>query len=612
MNDPKRVDPPRQIVAQLQRALDLVRGLRRAPERGASPPATASADRSTGFRIDPAAMGPRPQIIDRRAVVIGLVLCGVVLAGTVYWKLTPDSGALRKQEEFQFSLAEPDIEKFRIEDPVRELIQERPEEAPDVAEEFEMPDIQITTEPVDVQVEQAVVRSPEISIDAPLVDLMSDEPSFEDAPLEISEVSDEVTFALAPIAADTAEPADIFSYSEPNPPSRPQKHFINRAAQPGRAMASIPRMFGDQDAPTIGRLGPADVNLFGERDFMRSMSRAGGVKARTSVDAALDWLARHQGPSGLWDAGQHDGEESASLAVTALSCLAFMGGGHTTRRGDYRLNVLKGLEAIRRHQEKDGHLRYQGSNLYTHAICTIALCEAYGRAGDPSLGEAAQKAVRFCEQAVNNDGGWRYSPQSGPSDTSVTAWFVQALKTAKLAHIKFDNALFSRGQSYVDSVTDQGASQASTGAVGYQFQPGQRYQSKPALTAAAMMIRQFSGLGTSNHLLRKAARLTRGQAPDWRRKDFYLWYYATYAMHNMGGEDRIWWNQRIRDILLANQSRSGDDAGSWDPKGDRWAKQGGRVYTTSLGALCLEVYYRYSEALNSFGTAPDLDELFFK
>mgnify|MGYP003344403264 FL=1 len=68
----------------------------------------------------------------------------------------------------------------------------------------------------------------------------------------------------------------------------------------------------------------------------------------------------------------------------------------------------------------------------------------------------------------------------------------------------------------------------------------------------------------------------------------------------------------IRDVLLENQSHEGDTAGSWDPDRDRWGKAGGRVYTTALGALCLEVYYRYSEALNSFGTAPDLDELFFE
>ena len=559
-------------------------------------------------------MGPRPQIIDRRALVLGLVISGVILGGTLAWKLTPDSGSLRKEEEFQFSIAEPELEEFKIEDPVRELIQEKPEEVPEVsAEDFEMPDIQITTEPVDVAVEQAVVKSPEIEIDAPLVDLLSEDLDFEDAPIEIFETSDEVAYALAPIAANSADVADVFAYDEPNPPSRPQKYFINRAPAPGRTLALLPKMFGDQDVPAIGTLGPADISLFGERDFMRTMTRAGGVKAKVSVDAALQWLALHQEPDGMWDASKHEGDDGAGLADTGLACLAFLGAGHTTRRGEYRLNVLKGLEAIQRHQEKDGHFKFRGANLYTHAIATIAVTEAYGRTGDKRLGESAQKAIRFCEQAVNADGGWRYAPREGTSDTSVTAWFLQALKTAKLAHVKYENALFSRGLSYIDSVTDQGASQNSSGAVGYTFEPGQRYQSKPALTAAAMMVRQFSGIGTTNHLLQKGARLTRQRPPEWRRgKDFYYWYYATYAMHNMGGEHRIWWNQRIRDTLLANQVRSGDNAGSWDPDNDQWAKRGGRVYTTSLGALCLEVYYRYSEALNSFGTAPDLDELFFK
>ena len=89
-----------------------------------------------------------------------------------------------------------------------------------------------------------------------------------------------------------------------------------------------------------------------------------------------------------------------------------------------------------------------------------------------------------------------------------------------------------------------------------------------------------------------------------------MWYYATYAMHNMGGEYRIWWNTRIRDVLLEHQSKSGHQAGSWNPEGDRHT--GGRVYTTALGALCLEVYYRYGDAVRSFGTAPDLDDLFFE
>jgi hypothetical protein len=83
-------------------------------------------------------------------------------------------------------------------------------------------------------------------------------------------------------------------------------------------------------------------------------------------------------------------------------------------------------------------------------------------------------------------------------------------------------------------------------------------------------------------------------------------------MHNMGGEYRIWWSQRMMDMLRDKQVRTGDNAGSWDPAGDQWAGQGGRVYTTALGALCLEVGYRYSEALNSFGTAPDIDDMFLQ
>ena len=35
-----------------------------------------------------------------------------------------------------------------------------------------------------------------------------------------------------------------------------------------------------------------------------------------------------------------------------------------------------------------------------------------------------------------------------------------------------------------------------------------------------------------------------------------------------------------------------DVDGSWDPVG-LWASYGGRAYATAMGALCLEVYYRY-------------------
>ena len=41
----------------------------------------------------------------------------------------------------------------------------------------------------------------------------------------------------------------------------------------------------------------------------------------------------------------------------------------------------------------------------------------------------------------------------------------------------------------------------------------------------------------------------------------------------------------------------GADRGSWDPAGFVYGRHGGRVYTTAMGALCLEVYYRYMPML---------------
>ena len=286
-----------------------------------------------------------------------------------------------------------------------------------------------------------------------------------------------------------------------------------------------------------------------------------------------------------------------------------MGGGHTVRKGEYRANVRRALEWILEQQNPSTGLVGRG-NMYEHAIATIALCEAHGRAPDERIALAARKAVDFCTKAVGTDHGWRYAPKPDISDMSVTAWFLQALKTAKLAQIKFDYDVFSRAMTYVDRLTDHGGTKNSTGAVGYTFQEDMRYTSRPPLTAAAMVVRQFSGMGVKSSLLIKGAELTKKHAPSWDKKDFYLWYYATYAMHNMGGEYRIWWNTRIRDVLLENQSKNGHQAGSWNPEGDRHTA--GRVYTTALGALCLEVYYRYGDAVRSFGTAPDLDDLFFE
>ena len=75
-------------------------------------------------------------------------------------------------------------------------------------------------------------------------------------------------------------------------------------------------------------------------------------------------------------------------------------------------------------------------------------------------------------------------------------------------------------------------------------------------------------------------------------KGFYYWYYGTLAMFQIGGDEWKQWNETLKNVLVPNQSKAGPEDGSWDPRDvSDWA--GGRAYTTALGALCLEVYYRY-------------------
>ena len=55
------------------------------------------------------------------------------------------------------------------------------------------------------------------------------------------------------------------------------------------------------------------------------------------------------------------------------------------------------------------------------------------------------------------------------------------------------------------------------------------------------------------------------------------------------------WNDAIRDAVVANQTKgTGCDRGSWDPRGTFHGDQGGRIYSTALATLMLEVYYRFS------------------
>ena len=61
------------------------------------------------------------------------------------------------------------------------------------------------------------------------------------------------------------------------------------------------------------------------------------------------------------------------------------------------------------------------------------------------------------------------------------------------------------------------------------------------------------------------------------------------------------WKKAIETALIPNQRREDKDDnffGSWDAAGP-WGEEGGRVYSTAICALILEVYYRYARVLGA-------------
>jgi hypothetical protein len=90
--------------------------------------------------------------------------------------------------------------------------------------------------------------------------------------------------------------------------------------------------------------------------------------------------------------------------------------------------------------------------------------------------------------------------------------------------------------------------------------------------------------------------------PEWDEEgigsDMYYWYYGAYAMYQMGGTHWKAWNSAMKKAVLESQRHEGDMKGSWDPVGP-WGYAGGRVYSTALCVLCLEVYFRYAKVLGA-------------
>ncbi|MFH0946442.1 MAG: prenyltransferase/squalene oxidase repeat-containing protein [Planctomycetota bacterium] len=354
--------------------------------------------------------------------------------------------------------------------------------------------------------------------------------------------------------------------------------------------------------------------------------RLGPTASQRVVERGLEWLGRHQDPHGFWSCASFSdmcqtnrcdgaGDQMHDVGVTGLALLAFLGSGNTASHGRYKDVVRKGLKFLVDLQDPEtgcfGEVNSHQAFLYDHALAALAMTEGYGLCKWPLLKEPAQKGINFIHSARNPYKAWRYAyPPDGNNDMSITGWMVMALKSAEDFGLKVDHSALEGARFYLDEMTDE-----NTGRTGYLSKGGysarepgmaERWPETKteAITAVGMLCRIFLGEDPEKSpALRGGADLLRKQLPLWDEKagtiDYYYWYYGSYAMFQLGGKDWEKWQARMLDTVIKTQRQDGDEIGSWDPQFDPWGHRGGRVYSTAIMTLCLEVYYRYDRVLGA-------------
>jgi hypothetical protein len=386
-------------------------------------------------------------------------------------------------------------------------------------------------------------------------------------------------------------------------------------AAPGLNSADFtnPGAVGEQGnlmSGTGGNNGMINASFPGRSGATKSrLLREGGGNADSerAVALALAWLAKQQKQDGGWEYDQ--GVKEERIAATGMALLPFLAAGCTHKGGadhggKYIKTVKGGLDFLMKHCPPSGG---QGAgkmtnNMYAQGIGTIALVEAYGMTKDPLLKPHAQAAINYIQRVQGPNGSWGYGPNSN-GDTSIVGWQIQALKAAQLSKdLVVDDKVIQKATQFLNFAS--GGSRKSV----YGYQDNAGGAPGTALTAVGLLCRYYiDGWGPSHPgMIDGVAGLVKnGPIGKGNIRNMYYYYYATQVVHFYEGEDWKNWNEGpkdangirkggMRDWLVGEQNRKdGANLGSWDPEAGWFGTSCGRLGTTAMCVLTLEVYYRH-------------------
>jgi hypothetical protein len=311
------------------------------------------------------------------------------------------------------------------------------------------------------------------------------------------------------------------------------------------------------------------------------------LQERTPRDKALEkavaFLVTQQKQDGAFG-------DKYPVAMTGLAIMALLAVGYTPDDATHGDRIRRGLNYVLSQMRDDGYLGHNdNSRMYGHGICTLMLTEAAGMTRDEVLErrlvEACRRAVKLIlrAQAIrkggDQQGGWRYEPNSADSDLSLTGWQTMALRSAKNIGIEVPNTAIQSAIAYIR------ANSAPDGGFAYQGKADH-----PVLRGIGLLALPVCGVYDAPELAKTTAKML-ADPPKWQGPwFFYRTYYAAVGMYQMGDQA---WNRffpLVDDMLIGHQNADG----SWpDPPGNNELSGYAPtpVYTTAMAALALAVHH---------------------
>jgi hypothetical protein len=422
-----------------------------------------------------------------------------------------------------------------------------------------VPQPQQVVNAVEVTIEEIVIKEiPEKIIDE--IDEVTEEEVTEEAPeMEVPEVPTEAESDSAiedasddaPESDDNMEMEDVLDVVPHNTPLKIAGLYGGRS-KAGKAAAK--RKYGATNA------------------------------GQKSVLNALRWLAKVQRDNGSWE---------DNPAHSGLALLCFLAHGETPLSEEFGITVQKAMQWLSSGMPEGRPFATDGHQ-YGHAIATYALAESYGMTQIPFLQTSMEYGLDTIIKGQQAGGGFDYNYKKGPRwDLSYAGWNYQALKAGLVAGSANEDLprTIEKGITFIKRTTYK------NGKFGYSS-PGSGKNMTGVGTLCLQLLGEKRAAETQGGLetiMDERYKLWLDVAQDWEKiaHPLYGFYYDTQAVFHQQGADWDRWNRTFQKVLVDGQHREGYWTTREASHGLGGPSLQGKILSTTLCLLQLQVYYRY-------------------